>query len=384
MFEMVNGIMEFLGLSGMAFILFGMASPSSLTDDFDSLLTTTLRNMQPKLRDNITKSNKVVAFLDMKGKWRKVSGGERIQVALMHAQNGTADIYSGYGQLNTTPQDGITSAFYNWTQMACSIAISRKEELQNSGKEAKLNLLEAKTMQAEASMKELLNNCIVAGKLTSSSTLGVFSQRTGTLDTSAVGPLPLPALIDATATRSVSIGNINGNTYSFWRNQSTSSSATTWAGYFRELSSVYNDCTKGVGGSPDLVLGDQRSWETYWNGLRNQERYVVDDAKTIDILGGSDMLKFRQAVFMWDEVVPDVQTNANIDVGTFTVGTVYFINSESMEFISHTDADFTTTPFLKPVGQDAKVAEILWMGALGVNNRRKNGVLYNVSRSIVA
>jgi hypothetical protein len=28
--------------------------------------------------------------------------------------------------------------------------------------------------------------------------------------------------------------------------------------------------------------------------------------------------------------------------------------------------------------------QILWMGAVGVNNRRKNGVLYGISRAIVA
>lgn len=37
-----------------------------------------------------------------------------------------------------------------------------------------------------------------------------------------------------------------------------------------------------------------------------------------------------------------------------------------------------------PENQDATVAQILWMGALGVNNRRKNGVLYGISKSITA
>ena len=153
------------------------AVPSTLTDNYDALLTTTARNYQPRLRDNITKSNKLVAWLQGNGRMRRVNGGERIAVPLMHAHNSTADIYSSYGILDTTPQDGITSAFYEWSQISVSIAISRKEERQNSGRSRLLNLLEAKTMQAEASLKELLNNCIVSGKITSgaSSADGQFS-----------------------------------------------------------------------------------------------------------------------------------------------------------------------------------------------------------------
>ena len=363
------------------------AIPSSLTDNYDALLTTTLRNMQPTLRNNITKGNKFLAWLESKGQWRKVDGGERIQVPLMHAQNSTADIYQGYGVLDTTPQDGITSAFFDWAQLSVSISISRKEERQNSGTSKKIDLLKAKTMQAEASIKEILNNCLVAGRITASAASGQFLARIGRLDTSATGPLPLAALIDTNKTRSVSIGNINGNTYPFWRNQATSSTATTFAGLKLEMNGVYNDCSKGSGGgAPDLVISDQTGWQTYWGSLSSLERYYRDDAKTVDVLGGSEALAFRGAVMLWDEVVPDTETNAEVvdAIGTHTVSTMFFINSKTMEFITDADTDFITTPFVAPTNQDAKTAKILWMGCLGVNERRKNGVLYGISKSITS
>ena len=358
--------------------------PSTLTDNYDALLTTTLRAMQPRLYDNITRGNKVVAWLMDRGRFRKQDGGERVKVALMHAQNSTADIYSGYGQLDTTPQDGISSAFFDWSQLAVSIAISRKEERQNSGASRLLNLLEAKTTQAEVSIRELLNNCIVAGRITASAADGRFLARVGRLDSGANGPLPLAAIIDGTPSRSVSLGNINGGTYAFWRNQMSASAATTWKGFFGECIGLYNDCSKGAGGSPDLIIDDQRTWEQYWNGLSNQERYVVTDQRTIDILGGTDMLKFRGAVRIWDEVVPDVETNAEVvdSVGTFTLGTSFFINSSAMEYIVDSQTDFITTPFVHPVGQDARVAEILWMGATATNNRRKLGVMKSIQRTL--
>ena len=362
--------------------------PSSLTDDYGALLTTTLRKMEARLHDNITRKNKYLSYLRMRGRWRSQDGGERVKVALMHALNSTADIYTGYGNLDTTPQDGITSAFYTWSQIAVSISISRLEERQNSGNSQAISLLQSKTMQAEVSARELLNNCIVAGRITASANLGQFFARIGRLDSAAVGPLPLAVLIDANASRSVSVGNINGNTYSFWRNQATSSTATTFAGYKQELNQVYNDCSRGEGGNPDLVLGDQRSWEQYFNSLQSQERYVVTDQRIIDVLGGAgeDMLKLRGATFIWDEVVPDVETNAEVvdAIGTVTASSVFMVNSGSMEYIRDAQTDFITTPFVRPVGQDARVAQILWMGAMGTNNRRKNGVLYGISRSIVS
>ena len=363
-----------------------MAVPSSLTDNFDALLTTTLRAYQPKLRDQISRGNKLSAWLEEKGQWRKQDGGERVQVNLMYGLNSTADIYSGYGQLDTTPQDGITAAFFDWAQLSVSIAISRKEERQNSGKSKIISLLESKITQAEQSAKELLNNCIVGGRITASASLGRFLPRIGRMDSGAVGPQPLAALIDANPSRSAAIGNINPNTYSFWRNQASSSTAATFSAYKAEMNNVYNNCTKGVMGNPDLMLGDQTAWETYWNLMTAQERYVVDDKRTLDILGGSDALKFRGAVFTWDEIVPDVETNAELvdAIGTPTTSNIHFINSQTMEFICDAQTDFITTPFVRPENQDAKVAQILWMGALGINNRRKNGVLYGISRSITS
>lgn len=360
--------------------------PSTLTDAFGALLTTTLRAYQPRIHDNIHRSNRFLAWLDAKGRTRSQDGGERVQVGLMHATNSSADIYSGYGTLDTTPQDGLTAAFYDWAQISVSIAISRKEERQNSGRARIVSLLDTKRQQAESSLKELLNNCIVAGRITASAASGQFLPRVGRLDSGALGPMPIPALIDTNAARAVSIGNINGNTYSFWRNMADSSTATTFVGLKLEMNNLYNDCSRGAGGSPDLLLGDQKAWETYWGALQNQERYIIEDKRTVDILGGTEGLKFRGAAFIWDEVVPDTETNASVvdGIGTVTVSTIFMINSETWEFITDAQTDFITTDFVRPENQDARVAQILWMGAIGVNNRRKNGVLYGIAQNIVA
>ena len=367
-----------------------MAVPSSLALNYDALLSHTLFNYQPKMADNIAKGNKVVSILKEEGQWDEVDGGERLQFNLMYGFNTTADVYSGYGQLDTTPQDGMTAAFYDWTQAAVSIAISGKEEMQNSGKAAILKLLDDKIKQAEISGADLLNGCIVSGRITASANLGRFLQVTGRMDSGASGPLPLAALIDANPTRSAAIGNINPNTSTWWANQASSSTATTFAGLKLELNSVYNNCSKGTGGAPNWMIGDQVAWQTYWGALSALERYVVDDERVLNVLGGSEAMKFRKAKFFWDEIVPDVETNATVAwgqqaaVGTVSTSNIWFLNTQFMQFKVHKNRNWITTPFIKPVGQDAKVAESLWMGALGVNNRRKQGVLYGISQSITS
>lgn len=372
---------------------------TTVSEVYDSVLTTTLRNMQPTLRNNITRKNKLVNWLIQMGRWRRVNGGERIKVPLMYAHNTGADVYQGYGPLVVAPFDGITSAFYPWSQLAVPITISGLEEMQNNGSEAVLDLLQARTEQSEASMQQLLNRAIVTGRLSSGATgnRNQFVAIAGKLDNAASGPLPLPALIDSNASRSVSIGEINGSNEAWWRNQVVASSASSFAGYKQEKGRLYNDCSKGVNGNPDVIISDQLIWELYFNSLQSQERYFVTNQRTIDMLGGvgENMLQFRGATHIWDEVVPDAGTSTATPeteegfgdaVGTYlqsgSHGTEYHLNSQALEYIVHTRRNFETTPFVKPVGGDSRVAHILWMGQVVVNNRRKLGVAYDIDNSI--
>ena len=100
------------------------------------------------------------------------------------------------------------------------------------------------------------------------------------------------------------------------------------------------------------------------------------------------MLKFRGATLVWDEVVPDVGTStADVvdSIGTIgSDGSLFLCNSKTMEYKVHPDANWTQTPFITPVNQDATVAHLLWQGQVCMNNRRKNGVLYDVDVTIAA
>ena len=143
-------------------------APSTNTVYYDALLTTTLMAYKKTLYDNIFKDSAFLSYLRMTDAVKKQNGGERIAVPLMYGKNDTVKTHGGYSVIDTTPQDGMTTAFYEWAEVAGSIRISRKEERQSSGEGRLINLLESKIKQAEMSMTEKLNDDLILGTVSSS------------------------------------------------------------------------------------------------------------------------------------------------------------------------------------------------------------------------
>ena len=125
--------------------------------DFDVLLSTTLKNYRDQLTDNVFTDRVLTHYLMSKNRIRMVNGGNTIVEPLIYGQNSTVSSYTGYDTISLTAQTGITAAEFQWKQYAASIAISGIEEAKNNGEQAIINLLEAKIMQAEESMREGFN-----------------------------------------------------------------------------------------------------------------------------------------------------------------------------------------------------------------------------------
>lgn len=364
----------------------GASAPSTNTIYYDSLLTTTLMAYRKELVDNIFKDSAFLAYLRMKGAVKKQNGGERVSIPLMYGTNSTVATHGGYDVIDTTPQDGLTTAFYEWAEIAGTISISRKEERQNSGEGRLIDLLASKIKQAEMSIREKLNGDLV---------LGTVSGATFVPDSSSGGSLGLLPLgfflrkLNATdPTSPTSVGNISSASYSWWRhitgwinNNNTTgnsfyASVTTYAGLKAYLRRMYNYCSRGSGGSPNCVLMDQVSFETYENALDANIRY--SDTKMADM--GFDTIKLRGATCMWDEKVPDIYTGT----AAITVGTAFFLNTDFYGLMIDSETDIVTTPFVEPENQTAKTAKVLFMGQAWCSNLRKLGVLGGIAQNIVA
>lgn len=361
-------------------------APSTNTIYYDALLSTTMDAYVKSgaMFDNIFKDSAFLALLRLKEGVKKQNGGERIRAPLMYGDNDTVESKSAYGVIDTTPQDGMTTAFYEWRELAGSISISRKEERQNSGEAALLSLLDQKKTQAEMTMREVLNRQIVQGTVSGTTfvpgnsahdlnPLGWFLRKDNTANPAAGG----------------NVGNISASANDWWRHQTAvvdsgtpdtgnafALNVSTYKGLVVALKRMYNFCSRGSGGSPNVVLFDQTTFETYENALDDKVRYT--DTKMADM--GFDTIKLRGATCVWDEQVPD------LDSGTvaITKGQAIFLNTNFYKLIIDSETDVVVTPFVEPENQTAKTAKILFMGNTVCTNLRKLGVVYATSQSIVS
>jgi hypothetical protein len=363
------------------------SAPSSNTEYMDALLTTTLKAYKKTMYDNIFKDSAFLAYLRMTSAVEKQDGGERVALPLMYGKNQTVGVHSGYETIDTTPQDGFTTAFYEWAEIAGSISISRKEQRQNSGEGRLLNLLEQKTKQAEMSMREELNEGLILGKVSSAT----FVPKTSLNGANGLFPLGyfLRKLCATDPIAGGNVGNISGASYDWWRHNTADASSgsapaggkfglsvSTYAGLLVALKRMYNYCSRGSGGAPDLVVMDQVSYETYENAMDVKVRYT--NTKMADM--GFDNVKLRGATVIWDEQTPDVENGT----AAITTGSAFYLNTNFYKLMIDSQTDIVTTPFIEPENQTAKTAKILFMGQAGVSNMRKHGLLFGIPQDTVA
>jgi hypothetical protein len=322
----------------------------SANSNFDALLSTTLKYYEPKIADEIFDDLPLWYWLHGRGRGEgqsgkamdTISGGNSIVVPLLYGENTTAKSYSGYELLDTTPQDDISAAEFNWKQLSVSIAISGIEEFKNSSKHKIIDLLNTKKMQAVMTLKTKLNE-------------QAYADGTGNGGKDITG---LQALI-ADAPSTGTLAGINRANYTWWRNQSTNN-ASFAANGLDDMRTLYNTCSKG-NDSPDLIISGQTPFELYEKTHQSQQRFV--DTKTMD--AGFTNLKFKNAVMMFDNDCASTR--------------MYFINSRYLRLKMGAGMDMKTTPFVKPNNQDAKVAQILFYGNLTINVPARLGVLHSIS-----
>ena len=301
--------------------------------NFDNLLTTTLANYRSTLTDNVFTARPLTYKLMENGRIRMLNGGTKIVEPLIYGTNSTVGSYSGYETLALTPQEGISAAEFEWKQYAASIAISGIEEAKNNGEQEIINLLEAKIMQAEESMRESFNQMF-------------FADGTGNSSKDWNG---LGNLVESGNT----VGGINSSTYTWWASkEENTATALTLA----QMSSLYNGVSVG-NDHPDLLLTTQTLFEKYEALLQPNLRYT--DTKTAD--AGFQNLLFKAAPVMYDVHC--------------TSGVFYMLNTKYLTLVDHSGKWFSQTAFISPEDVDARYALIMCYGNLTVRNRAKQGKL---------
>ena len=317
--------------------------------NLNELVTTTLRNRSGELADNVTNNNALLARMKKKGSIKPVAGGRTIVQELEYAQNGTYQRYAGYQVLNINPSDVFTAAEFDWKQAAVAVTWNGLEiDVQNTGKEQIIDLLESRISNAEKTMSNNLSYDLYSN---------------GTADGGLqVGGLQL---LVADAPTSGVIGGIDRSQWPFWRNQSFSGltngggavSATTIQGYMNQLWLL----TKRQSDVVDLIIADNNYFNFYWSSLQAIQRITSDK----DGEAGYQNLKFMGA-----DVVPDGAVGAACPPNH-----MYFLNTEYIKYRPSSKRNMTPLDSVTSMNQDAGVRLIVWAGNMTLANAQLHGVL---------
>ena len=322
-----------------------MTSPNVQAVDYNALFSTTLQNYQPTLVDNIFKDLVLLNHLNSAGRVMMEEGGTQIVEPVLYATNSTAASYSGYDNISLTPQDGITAAIYDWKQIAASIAISGIEEAQNRGTEAIIKLLNAKIMQAEMSIKSLVNGQLLSSNDGTGGTAKEFNGIGG-----FAGSL------------NTTIGGIDASTNTWW-NPTIQAGIQGQTLSLVNMANTYNNASKG-NDTPDLIITTEQLFSKYESLLTPNVRYQdVSKANA-----GFQNLMFKQTPVVFDLAMPGNQvSNASM----------YFLNTKYLKLVGMNGHWWTTTPFQQgTVAQkDARYAIVLAYGQLVCSNRARQGYL---------
>ena len=136
-----------------------MALATHTPTTWDAILSTTMHNYRKSLTDNIFGSRPLLEYLMSKGRVRTVDGGISIVEPLLLGP-GEANSYGPWQQIQVNAVAGISAAQFPWRQLYATIIISGLEEAQNNGKEQAISLIEAKVMQAEETLKDLVSKML--------------------------------------------------------------------------------------------------------------------------------------------------------------------------------------------------------------------------------
>jgi len=354
---------------------------TSVTRSYTSIVASVLDKVRAKVEDQITSSAKLLYFYRKSGNWKGVSsGGDRYRVSLMY-ELGAADSYSSFGQIDVTPSDGMTSAFFDWRQAAAAVSISGLEEFKNRGTERVFDLLKERTTQSVLGLEELFSKGMIQGHASVDGT-SITTPRASTVNGSTFLD-PLPLLVEYSPLSTV--GAISATTETWWKNQlggsAGNSAASTYAGFLKELRHLYNLCSKGGGaakGSPDFHVCDQNTYELYESALAAAHRNPSYTSADIPF----ENVAFKGKPVVWDEFVADAASGDLIT--TSTGGTWYALNSNYLGVAFDKEHNFTVGDFVNPENQDAKTALILWYGVHWTSNRRKLGVMGSIDTTIAA
>lgn len=296
---------------------------------------------------------------------RIVSGNKSCQ-EIMYNDSAQANVnsYSGFETINVGVNSPISSAQYPISQYAGSVTISGLEMLQNSSKEAIIDLMEGRMMVTEAQLNDRIAS-------------DLYGDGTGNAGKNLIG---LKAAVPDSAT-SGTYGGINRATWAFWQSKSysgvTNGGATvTSANIYQYMTALAIQLVRG-NDKTDLIVADNNYYQLYVNALQAMQRVTTDGGGSAGALGTS--IKFYGGGQEADVVLDGGLYSGGDIIGNWSGASanhMYFLDTKYIFFRPHKDRNFVPIGGERQaVNQDAVVKLIGWAGNLTTSGSQFQGVL---------
>lgn len=318
------------------------------TPNLSEIVSTTLYNRSKAFADNVTDNNALLMRLEKRGKRKPFSGGRQIVQEIEYGENGTFGWYSGYDPLNISPSEVFTSAVFDIKQCSVAVSMSGLEELQNSGEEQVIDLLEGRISNAEKTMRNKMGEAVYSD---------------GTADAGKqLGGLQLLVADAGTGT----VGGINSSTFSFWQNYkydatTDGGAAATAANIKTYMNTVWLNLVRGAD-KPDLIVADNNYYSLYWASLQDQQRFTSKEMGE----AGFDSLKYKSADVVFDGGMG----------GNAPTNHMYFLNTDYIYMRPHSKREYVPlNPDRFSTNQDAMVKLMAWAGNMTTSGRKFQGIL---------
>lgn len=349
----------------------GVTNANARSTSIDAYLTSVADNIYKSgaLSDAIGKACPTLGKIP-KETW---DGGRSIDVNIMYDFTTGFTGLSPWDPISLTGSDGITQAIYKPAEYALPIAIDGPQLRSNMGKGKLVDLVKTKFAQAEMTQKNKFSQHIHDVEGISTTTTGGGGKNI----------IPIPMIVSSANT--IYPGGINPATYTWWDNPrlaadetTEAAAATTYKTYLDKIDAAGLLAAKYMGGMPNLVTTDLRTYRMVIRALREKQQ-IVESTSGEGGFHGIKIGSLGGAELYWEEHMPDITGGYNWDNSSWTNGTMYFLNTAFLKLMVRSGMDWKPSPFesLLP-RQDVSASAILWEGQLVCTNRLKNSVLTKI------
>jgi len=319
-----------------------------------TFVTSTLDARRKNVIDQIWTSTDLLAWASAHRKPQV--GGKKVFIPVEYGKNTSIQRALGRGSTIALVEDEIiTECWYDWHTYGGGIIRYRDDELENTGKYAMFNLVQAYINNMIRTFKETLEEDLFSTESVGTSKFCGLQGLVEDVDTSAS---------DSTQTAgSNTVGNLSRATYTWWGNfgrDMTGKDPSTWLTYY--MREQVNNVRMYTGADPEVIITHYVCRDFY-------EDEVGETLRTTNLKVGDVGIRTVE----WKGIPFLVSPYA-------TQTRMYFMGKDSVELIYEPRMWFKSTNWKEPTQQPFDAAkQTVAKGQFIIKHPRGCSVLYNIN-----